>query len=229
MVESRTVNTAREQRILDAAARLVIHYGYDKTTVSDIAREAGVSKGAIYLHYPSKEDLFEALLEREVMSYSDDWLARFEADDSEWSFSGMFRLMLLTMQDHPFMVAIFKRDAHVFGSFLRRDSTILQQKGAANAQLFGMLQSVGAMRADIDPPVIAYLLNAFAYGLVTGENSISADDMPPFEAVIDGLAKLLDRGLAPEDGGNREAAKALVQQVSLGLRQQWEKRRQQQQ
>ena len=38
-------NKEREQRILDAAAELFVHYGYDKTTVSDIARQAGVSKG----------------------------------------------------------------------------------------------------------------------------------------------------------------------------------------
>ena len=56
----------REQRILDAASRLIAHYGYDKTTVSDVAREAGVSKGAIYLHWKSKTALFEALLFRET-------------------------------------------------------------------------------------------------------------------------------------------------------------------
>ncbi|MCB0031981.1 MAG: helix-turn-helix transcriptional regulator, partial [Anaerolineales bacterium] len=40
-------NPERETRILQAAAQLFAHYGFDKTTVSDIAREAGVSKGAI--------------------------------------------------------------------------------------------------------------------------------------------------------------------------------------
>ena len=67
-------NKEREQKILDAAATLFVHYGYDKTTVSDIAREAGISKGAIYLHYESKDDLFEALLIREMTTYSEKWL-----------------------------------------------------------------------------------------------------------------------------------------------------------
>ena len=220
----RSVNEAREQRILDAAAKLIVHYGYDKTTVSDIAREAGISKGAIYLHYSSKEALFEALLYREVLAYSDDWLQRFEADESIWSFAGMFKLMLLTMQAHPFMVAIFRRDPHVFGSFLRRDSTVLQQKGTANAQLFSMLQGVGAMRDDIDPKVIAYLLNLFAYGLVSADEALPQADAPSFEDTVEGLAQLLDRGLAPKDGGNREAAKAIIQQISGALREQWKQR-----
>ena len=58
----RAADPDREQRILDAAADLIAHFGYDKTTVDDIARRAGVSKGAIYLHFKSKDDLFEGLL-----------------------------------------------------------------------------------------------------------------------------------------------------------------------
>ena len=227
MVETKTVNPEREERILDAAARLIVHFGYDKTTVSDIAREAGVSKGAIYLHYTSKETLFEALIFRETLRYGEDWLQRFEADDDDWSFITMFKLMLLTMQDYPFMVALFKRDPHVFGSFLRHDSKLLQQKGAANTQLFGLLQGIGAMRADMDPPIIAYLLNVFAYGLVNSEAVIPPDQTPPFEDVIEGLGKLLDRGLAPEERGDGKAAKALVQQITQGLQMQFKQMREQ--
>ena len=73
-------NEQREQRILDAALDLFVHYGYDKTTVSDIAHEAGVSKGAIYLHFESKDDLFEALLIRELTLYSE----TFASLDSLW-------------------------------------------------------------------------------------------------------------------------------------------------
>lgn len=43
--------------ILDAADRLIRHYGYGKTTVDDIAREAGIGKGTIYLHFHSKEEV----------------------------------------------------------------------------------------------------------------------------------------------------------------------------
>ncbi|MBZ0294334.1 MAG: TetR/AcrR family transcriptional regulator [Anaerolineae bacterium] len=210
-------NLEREQRILDAASRLILHYGYDKTTVSDIAREAGVSKGAIYLHYDSKETLFEALLRREILLYGQDWIARFEADDSEWSFVSMFKLMLQTMQHHPFMVALLKRDPHMLGSFLRRDSSLLKQKGTANTEMFRILQQVGATRSDINAQVIAYLLNVFAYGLVSAEDVVDPEAIPPFEDAVDGLAKLLDRGLAPEGGGDREAAKAIVEQVVRGL------------
>jgi AcrR family transcriptional regulator len=75
-----TENTPRQDRILDAAARLIAHYGADKTTVSDITREAGVGKGVLYLHWPSKEALLDALLMREMRRMLDDFMAGVEAD-----------------------------------------------------------------------------------------------------------------------------------------------------
>ncbi|AGC45309.1 TetR family transcriptional regulator [Myxococcus stipitatus DSM 14675] len=46
--------------ILDAAGEIFVRYGFKKASVEDIARKAGVGKGSIYLHFESKEALFEA-------------------------------------------------------------------------------------------------------------------------------------------------------------------------
>lgn len=43
--------------ILDAAERLFVRYGYKKTTVDEIAQEAHIGKGTVYLHFESKEDV----------------------------------------------------------------------------------------------------------------------------------------------------------------------------
>ena len=52
---------ARRALILAAADRLLRHYGAQKTTVSDVAREAGVGVGSVYLEFPSKEAIVEEL------------------------------------------------------------------------------------------------------------------------------------------------------------------------
>ena len=52
---------ARRSIILAAADRLLRHYGAQKTTVSDVAREAGVGVGSVYLEFPSKEAIVEEL------------------------------------------------------------------------------------------------------------------------------------------------------------------------
>ena len=51
-------------RILDAAAASFSRNGYDATGVAEVCRAAGVSKGAFYYHFPSKQALFIALLQR---------------------------------------------------------------------------------------------------------------------------------------------------------------------
>lgn len=55
---------AKAQAILDAAERLFVRYGYRKSSMDDVAREAGIAKGTVYLYFAGKEALFRALLER---------------------------------------------------------------------------------------------------------------------------------------------------------------------
>ncbi len=51
----------RRELILQAAERLLTHYGPQKTTVADVAREAGVGVGTVYLEFASKEAIIEEL------------------------------------------------------------------------------------------------------------------------------------------------------------------------
>lgn len=56
----------RRQQILKAAMECFIQKGYAHTRVDDIAKEAGLSKGGVYFHFPSKRDIFDALQESEI-------------------------------------------------------------------------------------------------------------------------------------------------------------------
>lgn len=58
-------------RLLDAASRLYLERGFGVTSLDDIAREAGVTKGAVYAHFASKEDLLVALLEQAQPTLAD--------------------------------------------------------------------------------------------------------------------------------------------------------------
>jgi len=61
------------KEITEAALKLFSHQGYRGTSIRDIAREAGVSTGNVYHHFPDKETLFRALL--------DDYWAALEKPD----------------------------------------------------------------------------------------------------------------------------------------------------
>ena len=56
----------RRQQILDAALRAFSRDGYDKTSMARIARDAGLTKGGVYFHFSSKEELFTATVEAEL-------------------------------------------------------------------------------------------------------------------------------------------------------------------
>jgi len=52
--------------ILDAAERLLGRYGYGKMTMDDLAREVGIGKGTLYLHFPGKEEVVLSRLDRMI-------------------------------------------------------------------------------------------------------------------------------------------------------------------
>ena len=55
-----------KESILDATDRLLARYGYRKMTIEDIAREVGIGKGSVYLHFQSKEEVVLSHIDRIV-------------------------------------------------------------------------------------------------------------------------------------------------------------------
>ena len=84
---------AVKDAILDATDRLLARYGYRKMTVEDIAAEAGIGKGTIYLHFSSKEQVVLSHVDRIVERLKERLrdIARSDAPAAE-----RLRLMLLT-------------------------------------------------------------------------------------------------------------------------------------
>jgi AcrR family transcriptional regulator len=66
---------ARPDEVLDAALELFIEKGFAATRVEDIATRAGLSKGAVYLYFSSKEAILEGLVKRALLPIADSALA----------------------------------------------------------------------------------------------------------------------------------------------------------
>ncbi len=58
--------SARREAILDVATRLFARYGFRKTSVADIIRDAGVARGTVYKYFSTKEEIFHAVIRREM-------------------------------------------------------------------------------------------------------------------------------------------------------------------
>ena len=57
----------KREQILDGALCVFMQMGFDAASMNDITREAGVSKGTLYVYFKNKEDLFAAIIERQKM------------------------------------------------------------------------------------------------------------------------------------------------------------------
>ncbi|AVA22974.1 TetR/AcrR family transcriptional regulator [Rhizobium sp. LEGMi198b] len=55
----------KRQQILDGAKRVFMKMGFDAASMNDVTREAGVSKGTLYVYFANKEDLFAAMVDSE--------------------------------------------------------------------------------------------------------------------------------------------------------------------
>lgn len=219
MSEEQTDISDREQHILDVTVDLIIRQGYDKTTMSDIAKSAGVSRGVVYLHFDSKDNLFETLLYREVRLYMGDWLNYIREDANSGTMGGVYRAVLYAINKRPLMQSIMRRDQKLFGSYLRSPNNMFAniQHSSIWPDTLRAMQEAGAVRADIDVHVMSYIIECISYGMVTLGEMKDPDDIPPFDALMETLAESIDKLLTPEDGGNREAGKAIIQQLAESL------------
>jgi TetR/AcrR family transcriptional repressor of uid operon len=72
---------ARRERILDAAEICFARWGFHRCTMHDICKEAGISAGALYVYFASKEDLIAGLAERDRGGFQDRFAPIAEATD----------------------------------------------------------------------------------------------------------------------------------------------------
>lgn len=142
----------REKRILDAAIELLQKWGYRKTTLEDIAREAGVAKGTIYLYWPTREKLFMAIIEREESKLLGEIARRMEDDPEGMNLIGLTKHSILATLANPVMKALILQDTQFLGELLVREFN----NANAEAQLAGYmtilqrLREIGLIRSDID-------------------------------------------------------------------------------
>jgi AcrR family transcriptional regulator len=189
----------REERILDAVTTLLVRWGYRKTTIDDVAREAGVGKGTIYLHWKDKNELFRAAIWREQRRYSEETQRRISADPEGGLLHRITIHGMLAALSNPLMATIVKGNSDIFNGFLGAyDSGFLNQLLGDTDAYIVHLQQAGLIRSDIPAPVITYLLTALKFGMFNSPDIISQEHTPGMEQLTEALSDLIRRWLEPE-------------------------------
>ncbi len=208
MLASHMTLDERGQRLLDIAARLILRYGYDKTTMQNIALEAAVSTGTLYHYWRSKEKLFQALITRETLHVFDEWLERIQADPEGGTLFGIYRHGFLTLLAHPLMMAFYTKESFVLGDYVRqRGPAVYTRPYLLNRALVQQLQAVGLIRQDLRADVMNHILMIISVGLFSVSELIPQEYAPPYEEVADALAGMVQRALAPAQPGDSERGK----------------------
>lgn len=215
-----TRQAARGERILDALATLITRWGYGKTTVDDVAREAGVAKGTVYLHWPTKEAMLQALIEREERQWNDVILERMRADPRGGTISSLYRHGLALSMQNPLLHALFTQDHDALGEWTRSPQFNARAHGRMKVlyALIRQMRAGGLMRDDTSVEVQAYLIGALLYGILTLDEYLPAELVPPSAEIVEGFAALMRRGFEPElVGDEEEQALARGRSLMAGL------------
>jgi AcrR family transcriptional regulator len=198
---------ARAHRILDGAAELILRWGYNKTTIDDIARQAGVAKGTIYLHWNTREALFRALMQRERLSWTDEVLKRVAADPAGATLHGMFKHAALALMQRPLLKAVVVRDMAVVGrlpQLSQEDNVSLSARVAAFKTYFDFLREQQLIRTDVATDKQLYMLAAIFMGYFLVTPLMPATLSFPDEVVAELLSETIrrtfdsDRQLRPD-------------------------------
>lgn len=146
--------------LLDAALRVFARDGYATARLEDIAREAGVTRGAIAHHFGGKAEVFAALLDEKVANTRD--LARETHLAGGTPAACLRRLMIALLErlaDDPDHRAIQELTLFQRGSFpeaLRERQAARHRESTYAAGLQRLLErgmERGEFRADLDPTV----------------------------------------------------------------------------
>ncbi len=189
---------ARAAQILAAATELLLRHGYQRITMEDVARQAGVGTGTLYLHWRTKEALFETVLLRELVALWGDLARRLDADPADALLHRFLGHLLRAIKEQPLAQALFTRDASLLGKLAQRSVVLHAQPLASGAELITLLRELGLMRSDIAVEAQAYAFSALWAGFALVDPLLSAGDRIPLERQLEALSYMVRRTFEPE-------------------------------
>lgn len=166
----------RQEAIIDAAEEVFFEKGYKNSTMDDVATEAELSKGTLYLYFKSKEHLYLAISLRGMKILSDAFTqAVKDCRNGLESVLAIGKAYVKYSQDHPdyFMAMTYTESLDPAAiDELKEDAIMTEVKrtqGSALTILIEMIEkgkSDGTIRPELDAPTTALLLWSQSNGVI---------------------------------------------------------------
>jgi len=188
------IQRARREHILDAAERCFARAGFHRTTMHDICKQAGVSPGAFYVYFDSKEALIAGIAERDRADFAEHLAAVAAAPD--------FLQALKEMGEHYFVhEPAYRRQMCIeiglestrnprVGEIFREVDAFV---ASSFEKLFQRMKDEGRIAPDLDIPMLTQVFSVIGDGLFWRRAVDPAFDgqalVPAVLKVIAGLLK----------------------------------------
>ena len=118
----RSKNGDKRLRILDSAVKVFAHEGFFKAKVSQIASEAGVAPGTVYLYFKNKEDLLISIFEDRMQDVNSRFRAAImEKEGGRSRLECLVHLHLAGFQSQPDLAACFQVELRQSNRFMREN------------------------------------------------------------------------------------------------------------
>ena len=147
----------RLEQILEGARRCFAENGYEGATVAKLEREIGLSRGAIFNYFPSKEDLFVELAVRDSARMSEIWLEH-----------GLEAVVREVMELDPAWLSVYLelfRRVRNDDDFRERIESRQKEIAPANRARIEEAQRSGEFRDDLGPREVGIFVNLVLNGL----------------------------------------------------------------
>src|SRR6202453_2737825 len=193
------------ERLLGAARRVFARSGFPGASVEAVASEAGFSTGALYSNFTGKEDLFLALMEREINEHAREIAHAVSARESMAErATGGARQWMIMIQREPEVLLLFME----FWAYGVRDAQVRPKVAARFAQVRELLTKLIAdgvrefdLELDIPAEQLAVAIDALADGIA--RQKLADPDAVPDELMGRVLSLLFAGATRPAGTGTR--------------------------
>lgn len=213
--------STRRERLLAAAARQFTQFGFRKTNIEDITRAAGISKGAFYLEFSTKEILFDQLVRHEFCAYLTDAAARVDADPDGGRLSRIYQHSVRALLQREFLQSLYTdADGMLTGILQEHGAQRYRPRVLLGAEFVERLQRAALIRPDVPAESLSHVLSTLMVGPLLSEPLLRAEDSPPLAETLSTISGMITATFETADGdvaAGKRAFGDLVESVTRSI------------
>jgi len=186
------LDSPTRRRILTAAEKRFAAFGYRRTGIAEIAREAGVAAGTLYRYFENKEEIFRAVMRELLEAWLD--MARRVLCEGGTAVERLRRLGEASVdynRENALINSVYRRDEEIIFAPLLEElhEHLLTQNVAMIADVLRDGIREGTIR-DVDPERAAFVL-------FMGGDALSNQTHHPYQEVLPLYGEIMMNGLLP--------------------------------